>query len=584
MHPDLTSYLERQKARLVAEAPGFIAAIQGGGRPLGDGKDDQLAVFNEIDVLLAMLNGLDAGDAVLDQATVHDCLLRSLTYAFELLDERGFIAGWDIDGKPVSGMFFFWGNLLCLVAFEELGSEYAERLRPFIRRTRAGVECVKDAIARYASYETKAYRGLNLLFLDIVTLYQAGRYFDEPAWQEIATRASERLMLRFDAQEGFLPDSRDEDADVGPSSTYFLFSLFTASYFCRYLASQPLVEALQRSIDWHLRMSFPNGQPLDIADERGRLYAGTEVEKARSRLFCRSPLLLCSAGGRALVQHWESVASTPYALGVVANDLNFFAAIAPELVEAMDRPGSAWFATAPSGYHRQRNGKSAILKTGDWVFAFHGYLSGPLDPKGMWHRELQQHFSVYYHGIANLLGGGNSLGQAEFSTFRTSTSHLCDRVEILPRDGHIQCVVLSNDGWQAMLSIACDGGLHAEITFEVTRRGVGEAWLQIPVVGYSSRKQLLIDGTAVTSFDESPASGVATANATLHGTTDRLAYEVAMRFSTPANYRWPVLPVNVRLPGIPPLPLTEAVTLLSFPMHQSPRVAVTLDIITTARV
>jgi len=590
MNPDLASYLAKQQTRLFTEAAGFIAALQVGVRPLGGGKENPLDIFNEINVLLALHDNLDKYNAEADRgawarierAEVRDCLFQSIVFAFEFLDENSFISGWDIDGKLIADVFYFWGNLLCLDAFAKLGAEYSERLQPFIRRTRSGAERALKNIARYAEGDIKAYRGLNLIFLDIATLHRAGEYFSEPTWVAIAIKANERLLKRFDT-EGFMPDSRDEDVDVGPSSTYFLFTLYTVSYYCRVICDRQLMLALQRSVDWHLRMTYPNGQPIEIADERGRQRSGTAIELCNNGLVFRSPLLLCSDGGRALVQHWEAGASAQYPLTIVANDLNFFNAVPPSLIEVLDQPSSAWFANAPIHYYRHQNGKSAVLREGNWVFSFHGYLTGPLDPKGMWHRELQQHVAVYYHGVFNILGGGNSLGQPEFSTFRTTTSYLCDAVEILPRVGKEQRVVLSNGGWQAMLTVVCDSVEQALISFAVTQRGAGEAWFQIPVVGYSSRKQLLVDGRIVTSFDAQAVCGSAAEAISLCGATDSLKYEVVMQLSAPASYCWPVIPVNVREPGVPPLPMTEAVTLLAFPLHQTPSVSLSLNVTTTQR-
>jgi hypothetical protein len=576
MDSEILKYLDKQKMKFYEEIPNFIAELKKGNHPLENTDGALLYKFHEIDALLALLKNLDDFNTSqneknrLTKTQVLETIFQSTSKAFESLDENSFIAGNDIDGKSYAVNFHFYANMISMLAFKELGDQYQPQIRDFIRRTKNGVLIAKPILEKYATYQVKAYRGLNLIFLDIATLHLASEFFNEPEWKVIAKKALERLMKRFDPEEGYMPDNRDEDEEVGPSTSYFVYTMFTVSFLLRLCPDNQLGFKLQRGLDWMMRSNYPNAQMVDIYDERGRLKPYSDAEFATISLFNRSPLFACSSGGREMIQYWESHATKKSDLGTIANDINFFDSILIKnmgFFDAMDSKNSFWVSKKESHYYCYQNNKSAFYKEGNWAFAFHGYLSGSIDPKTLWHRELQQHFSVYYHGLSVIIGGGNSLGQPEFSTFRTTASYLCDEVKILPKAKNAQSVLLINGGWQAVLTIENINQIEITISFTVSKKGQGEAFFQFPLVGYSSRKELIVDGKKVTTFDDQKAQGKMSKNISLCGATIEHNYHVSLTTHSEASFAWPVIPVNVREPGVPPLTLKEAVTVLTFPVH-----------------
>lgn len=576
MDQEILNYLNKQKKYFYQEIPKFLEKLKKGNHPLTRENDALLYQFHEIDVLLALLNNLDEYNQTQNEENKRDKneileqIFQSISYAFQSLDKNSFIAGNDIDGKSYAVNFHFYANMISMLAFKELGKNYQSKIEDFIKRTKNGVLIAKPTIEKYATYQIKAYRGLNLIFLDIASMYLASEFFNEPEWKTIAKKALERLMKRFDPEEGYMPDNRDEDEDVGPSTSYFVYTMFTVSFLLRLCPDNQLGYKLQRGIDWMLRSNYPNGQMVDIYDERGRLKPYKEEEFATISLFNRSPLFACSPGGRDMIQYWENHATQAADLGTIANDINFFDSILkinPGFFEAMDSKNSQWLSKRESHYYCYQNQKSAFYKEGNWVFAFHGYLSGSIDPKSLWHRELQQHFSIYYQGLSVIIGGGNSLGQPEFSTLRTTEKYLCDMVKVLPKNGNTQSLLLINGEWQAILSIAYKNQTEFQINLEVTKTGKGEAFFQFPLVGYSSRKELFVDETKIGVFDEKESKGKITKSISFKGKTAEKNYTVLLTTNKIANYAWPIIPVNVREPGVPPLTLKEAVTVVSIPLH-----------------
>jgi hypothetical protein len=330
-----------------------------------------------------------------------------------------------------------------------------------------------------------------------------------------------------------------------------------------------------------MRSNYPNAQMVDIFDERGRLKPYSESEFATISLFNRSPLFACSPGGREMIQYWESHSSKKSDLGTIANEINFFDSILaknPGFFDAMESQNSFWFSKNDSHYYCYQNKKSALYKEGNWAFAFHGYLSGWIDPKTLWHRELQQHFSVYYHGLSVLIGGGNSLGQPEFSTLRTTASYLCDEVKILPKELNKQSVLLINGDWHGILTIEYINQSEFNISFKVTKKGNKEAFFQFPLVGYATRKELNIDGNLVSNFEEKKVFGKMKQNISLRGTTAELSYDFKLNSNCEARYEWPIIPANVREPGVPPMPFNNSVVILSFSLVKNSKVFITAKI------
>ena len=590
MDSEILSYIDKQKMKFYKEIPNFIAELKKGNHPLENTDGALLYKFHEIDALLALLKNLDGYNTSqneknrLTKTQVLESIFQSTSKAFGSLDANSFIAGNDIDGKSYAVNFHFYANMISMLSLMELGKTHQPQIQEFIQRTKKGVLIAKPTLEKYATYQIKAYRGLNLIFLDIATLHLASEFFNEPEWKAIANKALERLMKRFDPEEGYMPDNRDEDEEVGPSTSYFVYTMFTVSFLLRLCPDNQLGHKLQRSLDWMMRSNYPNGQMVDIFDERGRLKPYSDSEFATISLFNRSPLFACSPGGREMIQYWESHATEKSDLGTIANDINFFDSILiknPSFFDAMDSKNSIWLSKKESHYYCYQNNKSAYWKEGNLSFAFHGYLSGSIDPKTLWHRELQQHFSVYYHGLSVIIGGGNSLGQPEFSTLRTSDSYLCNDVKILPKIKNAQSVLLVNGDWQAVLTIEYKNQTEFNIIFKTTKKGHGEAFFQFPLVGYSSRKELIVDDKKVSVFDDKKAQGKIAKNISLGGTAADLNYTVSLNPSSEASFSWPTIPVNVREPGVPPLTIKEAVTVLSFPLNGTGEISIAVKISTT---
>lgn len=574
MSKELELYYENQKQIFYKQLPEFLKALESGSHPIVGDRDQALSVFREIEILLCLKNNLkDYNIQVgfnhqISAAKLENLIRQTLIYGFSFLDDCGFLGGYDIDGKIYATNYHFFCSMVALMAIQEIEHENDHEIIHIISKIKKGVTKTIPVLEQYANYKRKAYRGLNLIFIDIATTIVAGNFFSEPSWVLVADKAKERILGRFDENEGYIPDFRDEDENPGPSASYSMYTAFTITYLIRVRPEIKLAQLLKRSIEWNLKTLYPNGQAVDIFDERGRLKPYNTNEACYHSLQNRSTLFTFSKGGREFINYIENNSNAPTPLDGIATDIYLYELIKKknsEFIYIMDDPQSKWLTNQKEFSYCYKNNLSAISKSNNWVIASHGYLSGQIDPKTMWHRELQQHFSLYYHGIGAIFGGGNSLGQSEFSTLKTAKSYLCDEVRISEVSSNIQKVYLKNYETEIEIIVQIITEFEAKITCNViATKPYENAFFQIPIACYAYRKQFITKNQIVTEFVNKSASGTIEQSFSIVAKNETNDYKISCNLSSPASYQWPVIPVNVREPGIPPLSFENAILLISF--------------------
>ncbi len=199
-----------------------------------------------------------------------------------------------------------------------------------------------------------------------------------------------------------------------------------------------------------------------------------------------------------------------------------------------------------------------------WLIAGHAFRTGPLDPQGMWHRELQQHASLHHRNAGIVFGGGNALAQEEFSTLVVGGSHLCDTVTITDSQEDRQLLELSNSGWRIAVAQRALSDEEASITVDVLDATEASAWFQLDLCLLGTRTRLLADGHVISRFDAAPVTGMFAGGCDIEGAGRDGGYRIEVRCASPCAYRWPIEPVNVRLPGRTGLGIENAVLLLRF--------------------
>lgn len=142
MSSDLKVYIEKQKHLLFEAMPKFLEDIQNGEHPLYEKVDASLNIFHEVEVLLVLkmrlkeYNQFIANSKAITSEKIDELIFETLVHGFTYLDDNGFVAGYDIDGKAYATNFHFFANLDSLLAFEQLGEKYKAKCHDMIRRAK----------------------------------------------------------------------------------------------------------------------------------------------------------------------------------------------------------------------------------------------------------------------------------------------------------------------------------------------------------------------------------------------------------------------------------------------------------------
>lgn len=491
-----------------------------------------------------------------DPAWILDRLADTLADHYRDLDADGCVpGGWDIDGKPKPIWHHGTPGLVCDI-LPLLGDRPA--VAGIRERLWRSAERVSERIIPYSRGEIPGWRGFNLVLPDIGHFHRIARFFDRDDWLAAAAAARDRALARQDADEGWFPEWRVEREDRGPSSVYMEVTLHTLTSFVAAYPDSAVAERIVRAVDWVLRATYPNGWPIDTFDERERLHADPNHP-----WHVLPPFYVYSAGGRALLRaRFASAQPDLPAVAAVLRLDRFLRRSNPEFLRILGTT-SVWHTAEPQYAHISRNGKSAVSVRRPWLMAGHGYLSGTIPPDIMWHRELQQHVSLYHDHCGVLFGGGNSVGEPEYSTLCVPPSYLCDVVDVEAATPDRLTVICQQRGWRIAIRAETDAN-QCRIVCQTLARGDGDAFVQFPVCLLQSRKRLLAGGRVFTDFSGNAARGVVQDGLTVEGEWAGRPYAAHIRFSSEAEATWPLVPVNVRKPGREKLPHSQAVLGLKF--------------------
>jgi hypothetical protein len=323
-----------------------------------------------------------------------------------------------------------------------------------------------------------------------------------------------------------------------------------------------VAQRMARALRWLLQNTYANGEPFDIVDERERYHLHPPD---KSGTFHFAPLLGYCRGGRQMIARKLAQGRQPGGTSV-AKFWNFTWAVQkanPRFAEILEDAGD-WAAQREKFSFVYANRKSAAAVSQPWTMVAHGYLIPPVAPMGMWHRDLQEHFSLYHRHAGVILGGGNSLAQPEFSTLLAGASFLCDEVTVEKCTDSQLSVLLGNAGFRVRLEGSIVSKNECRVVARVLAAGEGHAFLQLPLCFYDHRKFLMCDDELITEFNEHPCSGTFAKPLEVRGEGLDGGYTARISFDQPCTYQWPVVPVNVRAPGREPMAFGNAVLPLKF--------------------
>jgi len=278
------------------------------------------------------------------------------------------------------------------------------------RRWEDGLRLGFAGIAREMAAGAKAAGIHNITTWNGMSLARAGTVFGEPSWTD---RGAETIRRAAGAQhpDGFWPENH------GPTTTYNLVYLHAMGLHLHFTGDRSLAPVVERANRFHVRFTYPDGSAVETVDGRVRYH--------RRVLVHGWPGLCATAEGRALLRRLLRVAAVDAGgpgesgLQAAAQRIHRYPAHAAAYAcwPAGADAGEAAGTDAPV---RTVHGGALVRRDRGWYLCMNGYLTPPEKRASVfnrWHLERQSYLSVFHDRAGLIVGGGNSRGQKELSTF-----------------------------------------------------------------------------------------------------------------------------------------------------------------------
>ena len=279
------------------------------------------------------------------------------------------------------------------------------------RRDRMGCMLRRAADARMTRTEgyldTGVHAGSKNIFLSgALTLWMAGRLFAEPAWVRTAEKALDSVIAT-QSSEGYWYDG---NVPRGPTVGYNSVTLEAVSVYARLSGNRQALDAVHRGARFHRAFAYPDGTDVETIDERNRY---TPVVNGRL-VWAFAPFEATRPIAAFFADNLQQRTPDPGrhgSLGAVEFDA-WQATPDAEIAAGGFGDGIRVFSTIPA----------VIVNQGPWTRCLSGATTAL--PSGHFHHDLQNHVSLWHRSLGLVVGGGNSLFDPTFSTFRFHDRHL----------------------------------------------------------------------------------------------------------------------------------------------------------------
>jgi len=350
------------------------------------------------------------GNPIRGKEAVWDCVLRFLDRVVEWMDEHGNWR-WYLPATKKThrinypGSVFLWLRLL-----HDFGTHIpADRRRKIEQMFAVTLSARHEAAKRYLVDITDRPTSFNLFIKWMLELWYGGGILSNQDWRATGATAVDKMVgLQFD--EGYWPDSR---VHRGPVSNYNLVTLNSVATYARLSGDEKARRAVCRAADFHFHLSYPDGSSVETIDERNR---HTRSRVNPKLLWCLAPFEETRAYAAYFVERLletSNMAPAELDVGGVAS-----------LCDSLDAVPDADVVPAAGGdFQREfRTIPALAVRRAPWYVCLSGATTDV--PGGMFHHDLQNHLSVWHDAAGLVLGGGNSLHDPPFSTFRFGPLYL----------------------------------------------------------------------------------------------------------------------------------------------------------------
>lgn len=250
-------------------------------------------------------------------------------------------------------------------------------------------------------------------------LVRAGQLLGVPGWIRAGTGFI-RQVARGMHSDGYWPEGG------GPTTAYNDLYVHALGLYHAFTGDRSVLAALRRATAFRRLFTYPGGQAVETVDGRVPYHAGAGI--------CGLPGFCLFPEGRGLAGLLLEKALPRGRKGSLDEGLVLGLASAWQFAEegSAEEPPQKRKAFVQIHPGDSRGGRALVRRRAPWFVCLSGYLTPRMERAGValnrWIMDRQQHVSVWHDRLGLILGGGNSRGQAERSSFAVWDGGACRHV------------------------------------------------------------------------------------------------------------------------------------------------------------
>ena len=262
--------------------------------------------------------------------------------------------------------------------------------------------------------------GTNHFALYLTAVYRAGQVLGRPDLCEIALPLA-RALAHDMHPDGYWDEHSDLQRSGGPTPLYNYLTLCAMGLMAEWTGEEIFCRTAEKAVDFYCNFNYPDGNPLDLIDERVRYVASPRdpyIFYDRPMIWALFAFSRTPAGRSAAARHLQGWLrwpgnkehASPEALARHCENFMYWHPGEPGVVP-IDRPDHQALMTLPAG----------LFRSGPWCVGLSCMrATTPEDPayrENPFALERQKLFSIWHERTGVLVDGSHSKHQPENSTF-----------------------------------------------------------------------------------------------------------------------------------------------------------------------
>jgi len=391
------------------------------------------------------------------------------------------------------------------------------------------------------------------------TIFLAGIVFGDQSWQKLGAKVLHRYAAEEQTPDGYW----GEHSRLGPTTGYDYVTSTGVALYWEYSHDPVVLPALQRSMEFHMYFTYPDGRPVETVNDRNRYW-----EPSVWGQFGFSHFPQGRRYSEFLTGFFKEGEVHLEDLGRLAQDALYYHP-GPSAAIPQDQSQSLHLMSVPAG----------IRKAGPWVICLSGIIDTPTT--NQFYLDRQANLSVFHQGLGLIITGANSKRQPELATFSEKIGEqffampLSSKLEMTAEHDRL---ALSYNTFFTLIEPTVLSDKQMRIRFTIMPRG-GIENSQLNLQLCPKEGQTIETGAggkillSTTKVDLNPQD--------LGGWIHYPGWK--MTVDAPPRLTWPVYPYNPYA-NAPETTLDHAVAALSVPLHatgteDSPRRALVVTLL-----